>query len=142
MLTESEREWLEQRGCRTRKMPLYVNEYLESLPYLIEDLEVLLHRIKRKGWQRYYADLFKEAERRAEALAKYTKAAEFEARVAAKLANIHFGTEDCPYCSNHINVNEYCGDCKTASTDKRCLACRLKYARLKAEEEMDAEMDK
>lgn len=66
------------------------------------------------------------------------EAAKFEARVAAKLANIHFGTEDCAYCSNHIPVNEYCGECKTASSDKRCLACRLKYARLAVEEEMDA----
>lgn len=65
------------------------------------------------------------------------EAAAFESRVAAKLANIHFGTEDCPYCGNHISVNEYCGECKTASTDKRCLACRLKYAHLKVEEEMD-----
>ena len=69
----------------------------------------------------------------------WKESAEFEGRVAAKLANIHFGTEDCPYCSNHINVNEYCGECKTASTDKRCLACRMKYARLKVEEEMDNE---
>ena len=67
------------------------------------------------------------------------EAALFEARVAAKLANIHFGTENCAYCSNHINVNEYCGECKTASTDKRCLACRLKYARLKVEEEIDVD---
>ena len=67
----------------------------------------------------------------------YKDAAEFSERVAAKLANIHFGTEDCPYCGNHINVNGYCGECKTASTDKQCLACRIKYARLKVEEEMD-----
>ena len=66
-------------------------------------------------------------------------ALEFESRVAAMLANIHFGTEDCQYCSNHINVNEYCGECKTASTDKRCLDCRMKSARLKVEEEMDAD---
>jgi len=67
------------------------------------------------------------------------EAAEFEGRVAAKLANIHFGTEDCEYCSSHIRVHEYCGECHTADNSKHCQDCRLKAALLQVEEEMDNE---
>ena len=110
MLTQSEREWLEDRRrvayCRYCNVSrLCANPFASGYSYPLTG--------------------------------NMKDAAEFSERVAAKLANIHFGTEDCEYCSNHINVNEYCGECKTASTNKRCLACRIKYARLKVEEEMD-----
>ena len=118
MLTESEKQWLERReempGYFCLWCPLWDNE---------ADCD---------GRSPHpFCPIFQRRER-------LLDAAEFSERVAAKLANIHFGTEDCQYCSNHINVNEYCGECKTASSDKRCLACRLKYARLKVEEEMDS----
>lgn len=64
-------------------------------------------------------------------------ALEFEGRVVAKLANIHFGTEYCEYCSSHIRVHEYCGECHTADDSKHCQDCRLKAALLQVEEEMD-----
>ena len=110
MLTDSEREWLKDR--RNKAYCRYC-----SVIYLCSNPN---------------ASGFK-----CPLIPDYKDAAEFSERVAATLANIHFGTEDCPYCSNHINVNEYCGECKTASTDKRCLACRIKYARQQVEEEMD-----
>ena len=118
MLTESEKRWLRGRELSPR-------------PYCASCINAKICAKTRKqcwcptdGIDRYDAHILQDA-------------LNFCERVAAKLANIHFGTEDCPYCGNHINVNEYCGECKTASTDKRCLACRIKYARLKVEEEMD-----
>lgn len=110
MLTESEREWV--RENKTRNGCIYAR------------------RCRYTCFEPPYCPVIPTKN-------DLMEAAEFESRVAAKLTNIHFGTEDCAYCGNHINMNEYCGECKTASSDKRCLACRLKYARLKVEEEMD-----
>jgi hypothetical protein len=127
MLTDSEKAWLKKKERILREGKVW-GAWCYACPNFGRD------------WAECYAHQYCPIFNSHEAL---QEAALFEARVAAKLANIHFGTEDCPYCSNHINVNEYCSECKTASTDKRCLACRLKYARLKVEEEMDAaEMDK
>lgn len=126
MLTNSEKLWLKTRDSYEH----FSCRYCPGLPYYGPFTPA--HGRPCARW------CFKQKERKACWLASYYEdAAIFEARVAAKLANIHFGTEDCAYCSNHINVNEYCGECKTASTDRKCLACRLKYARLKVEEEMD-----
>ena len=114
MLTESEREWLNNRDNHAEHFCRWCDTWETCLGEF--------GAIFCPSWTQKV---------------QLREAAEFEGRVSAKLANIHFGTEDCAYCSNHINVNEYCGECKTASTDKRCLACRIKYARQQVEEEMD-----
>ena len=134
MLTDSEKKWLEERGCRTRKMPLSVDESLEGLSLLLDDLKMILNLAKAKYLQRYYADLFKEAERRAETMTKYIDAALFEARVAAKLANPQWAV-----CWNSDSCLEFGGSKDEPRWWWNCEWCRLKHARLQVEEEMYAE---
>ena len=62
-------------------------------------------------------------------VALFKDAAEFEARVAAKVAAMHWDCTRCP--------GDYVDDCSI--TDVSCTETRLKHARLAVEAEMEAE---
>jgi hypothetical protein len=65
---------------------------------------------------------------------KYEDAAEFEARVAAKLAlNPTRNSQPCPYGNSRTCT------CECDSKHRSCVDNRLKWARLAVEAEMDAE---
>ena len=97
MLTDSEREWLEQRDAMQFLTGTYIADFAE---YPLWNTG--------KDWQ---------------------EAAEFEARVAAKLAGIFNGIEQCLNCKNSHMFDDH----------SLCPSCKLKWARLTVEEEMENE---
>ena len=132
MLTDSEREWLKQRGkpegydgCDFEPEDLYddiQDIYLEVVfNWPLKGNKKRLERVRR---QENFAEA--SAFRVIEALRDFKDATLFEARVAAQLA----AWETLPVpCMN----DTYCDRSSLV-----CPSCRLKWARLAVEEEMDA----
>lgn len=102
-LTDKERKWLEQRTYRCK----YCIHYKEGICFWCPDM--------KKFETRTYS-----------LVPDYRDAAEFEARVAARLAGAWAIGEDMCF-NNH---------CQLFDKD-RCTACYLKNARIAVEEEMD-----
>ena len=133
MLTDSEREWLNQRGkpegydgCDFEPEDLYddIQEiYLEVVfNWPLKGNKKRLGVIRR---QENFAEA--SAFRVIEALRDFKDAADFEARVATQLA----AWETLPVpCMNDIVCNR---------SSLEGASCRLKWARLTVEEEMDAD---
>lgn len=107
MLTEQERKWLENRKIRCSRCVHYEVSGVGGICFWCADRE--------------------KFETSAYTLASdYRDAAEFEARVAARLAGAWAIGEDMCF-NNH---------CQLFDKD-RCTACYLKNARIAVEEEMD-----
>ena len=113
MLTESEKAWLERR----EEMPGY---YCLWCPLWDDEADC-------DGRSPHpFCPIFQRRER-------LWDAAEFEARVAAKLADIKFHHE----LGNPDSCRLKYGKC--ANPSRSCVDCRLNAARIAVEEEMDNE---
>ncbi|WP_418717687.1 hypothetical protein [Bilophila wadsworthia] len=110
MLTEKERKWLENRSNKCLRCLYYSGvESIEGICFWCSDKKEFVP--KEYGIEPLYR-----------------AAAEFEARVAARLAGAWAIGEDMCF-NNH---------CQLFAKD-RCTACYLKNARIAVEEEMDNE---
>lgn len=108
MLTEKEKRWLENRSNKCLRCLYYSGtETIEGICFWCSDKKEFVP--KEYGIEPLYRD-----------------AAEFEARVAARLAGAWAIGEDMCF-NNH---------CQLFDKD-RCTACYLKNARIAVEEEMD-----
>ena len=121
MLTEKDRKWLEER---VENLEIFGGYFCPDCPEFVLEDEGFMY-CGRGGWENCTVDnphkyIFKDA-------------AEFEARVAAKLAQYFcFVCSDRPHkgCpARHI----------TTYGREHVEACRLKHARLAVEAEMEAE---
>ena len=109
-LTESEKKWLKSRQRLAIKSCRYCDYYSCESPCADwYDGECVFDFIDTS----YY----------------YKDTAEFEARVAAKVAAMHWDCVGCP--------GDYVDDCSI--TDVSCTETRLKHARIEVEEEMEGE---
>ncbi|MBR5883353.1 MAG: hypothetical protein IKY97_07790 [Mailhella sp.] len=109
MLTEAEKKWLEEREKTKENNGYYFCAFseLQSAAWNTE-----------RGWL--------DVPWVIDTKDTYKDAAEFEARVAAKCAAMHWDCVACP--------GDYVDDCEI--TDISCTETRLKHARIAVEEEM------
>lgn len=109
MLTEAEKKWLEERENRICKFCIHCPGYLNTIPCL---------------------DWWDGTCMMDTTLEEFRDAAEFEARVAAKLAQ-----SPCWSCPEKSKLS--CPRGKSEANGRpKAEACRLKHARLAVEEEM------
>ena len=126
MLTNSEKLWLKTRDSYEH----FSCRYCPGLPYYGPFTPA--HGRPCARW------CYKQKERKACWLASYYEdAALFEARVAAKLANPQWAV-----CWNSDSCLEFGGSKDEPRWVWDCEWCRLKYARLQVEEEMNGNVCK
>lgn len=136
MLDEKTLEWLEEREARNQVHAGYFCKYcchgnFDDENFFYCDVPQSGREDEDIGFCPIY--LYDAAESYVQKLKSLIDAAEFEARVAAKLADPS-GPEPCEHEEKHY----HCPWPRSVIEGKRtCSFCRMKYARIEVEREMD-----